>query len=67
MPRQWDLDPSVEPYLTLCIDAQTIGKLFCSMMYLRMGRSELLAAIDLAIEQRCFGSEYLSAVADEVV
>jgi len=34
-------------------------------LYLKIGRSELLAAIDLAIEQRCFGSEYLSAIADE--
>jgi len=35
-------------------------------LYLKIGRSEL-PAIDLAIEQRCFGSEYLSAIADEVI
>ena len=28
-------------------------------LYQRIGHSELLAAIELAIEQRCFGSEYL--------
>ncbi len=67
----WDLDPSVEPYLTELVHRRPnnweidIARMY--ELYLRIGRSELLAAIELAIEQRCFGSEYLSAIADEVV
>jgi len=67
----WDLDPSVEPYLTELVHRRPnnweidIARMY--ELYLRIGRSELLAAIDLAIEQRCFGSEYLSAIALEVL
>jgi len=67
----WDLDPSVEPYLTELVHRRPnnweidIARMY--ELYLKIGRSELLAAIDLAIEQRCFGSEYLSAIADGVV
>jgi len=67
----WDLDPSVEPYLTELVHRRPnsweidIARMY--ELYLKIGRSELLAAIELAIEQRCFGSEYLSAIADEVM
>ncbi len=67
----WDLDPAVEPYLTELVHRRPnnweidIARMY--ELYLKIGRSELLAAIDLAIEQRCFGSEYLSAIVDEVV
>ena len=67
----WDLDPSVEPYLTELVHRRPnnweidIARMY--ELYLKIGRSDLLAAIALAIEQRCFGSEYLSAIADEVV
>lgn len=67
----WDLDPSVEPYLTELVHRRPnnwemdIARMY--ELYLKIGRSELLAAIDLAIEQRCFGSEYLSAITDEAV
>lgn len=67
----WDLDPAVEPYLTELVHRRPnsweidIARMY--ELYLKIGRSDLLAAIDLAIEQRCFGSEYLSAIADEVI
>lgn len=67
----WELDPSVEPYLTELVHRRPnswesdIARMY--ELYLKIGRSELLAAIELAIEQRCFGSEYLSAIADEVM
>jgi transposase len=66
----WDLDPAVEPYLTELVHRRPnsweidIARMY--ELYLKIGRSDLLAAIDLAIEQRCFGSEYLSAIASEV-
>lgn len=61
-----DLDPLVEPYLTELVhrrpatwqnDVEIIYQL-----YQGIGRSDLLAAIELAVEQRCFGSEYLIEV-----
>lgn len=63
-----DLDPLVEPYLTELVhrrplaweeDVETTYRL-----YQRIGRSELLAAIELAIEIRCFGSEYLLEIVE---
>ena len=63
-----DLDPLVEPYLTEMVHRRplawqedvdaTYG------LYQRIGRSELLAAIELAIELRCFGSEYLLEIVE---
>lgn len=66
-----DLDPLVEPYLTELVHRRPNGW-ECDInlmyqLYLQIGRVDLLAAIDLAIEQRCFGSEYLVAIADEVM
>ena len=64
-----DLDPLVEPYLTELVhrrplawqnDVEAIYQL-----YQRIGRNDLLAAIELAVEQRCFGSEYLSAMVEQ--
>jgi len=66
----WDLDPSRALLDRLVHRRPNNWEIDIARMYelyLRIGRSELLAAIDLAIEQRCFGSEYLSAIADEVV
>ncbi len=63
-----DLAPLVEPYLTELVhrrplawedDVDTTYQL-----YQRIGRSELLAAIELAIELRCFGSEYLLEIVE---
>jgi hypothetical protein len=33
-------------------------------LYEQIGRTDVLAAIALATEQRCFGSEYLLAIAE---
>lgn len=64
-----DLNPSVEPYFTELVhrrpqswerDIEQIYEL-----YQRIGRTDLLAAIALATEQRCFGSEYLLAIAQD--
>lgn len=61
-----DLDPVVEPYLTELVhrrpqtwqpDVEQIYQL-----YEQIGRADLLAAITLATEERCFGSEYLRAI-----
>lgn len=61
-----DLDPVVEPYFTELVhrrpqtwqmDIEAIYGL-----YEQIGRAELLTAIGLATEQRCFGSEYLLAI-----
>lgn len=63
-----DLDAMVEPYLTQLVhrrpqswygDIEQIYRL-----YERVGRSDLLAAIALATEERCFGGEYLLAITD---
>lgn len=58
-----DLDPLVEPYLTQLVHRRPltwqtdIDATYA--LYQRIGHTELIAAIELAIEQRCFGSEYL--------
>ena len=63
-----DLAPIVEPYLTELVhrrplaweeDVDTTYQL-----YQRIGHNELLAAIELAIELRCFGSEYLLEIVE---
>lgn len=61
-----DLDPSVEPYLTELVHRRPQGwerdveQLY--QLYEQVGRADILAAIALATEQRCFGSEYLLAI-----
>ncbi len=58
-----DLDPSVEPYLTELVHRRPNGweadveQMY--ELYRQLGQEELLAAIALASEERCFGSEYL--------
>jgi transposase len=64
-----DLDSSVEPYFTELVHRRPQGwepdveKIY--ELYQRIGRTDLLAAIALATEQRCFGAEYLVAIAQE--
>lgn len=64
-----DLDPSVEPYLTQLVHRrpqewqQDIELIY--QLYEQIGRTDLLAAIALATEQRCFGGEYLLAIAQQ--
>lgn len=62
-----DLDPIMEPYLTELVhrrplaweaDVEAIYGL-----YEQIGRADLLAAIALVTEERCFGSEYLIDIA----
>lgn len=66
-----DLDPLVEPYLTELVHRRPnswerdIDLMY--QLYRQIGHSDLLAAVELAIEQRCFGGEYLVAIADEVL
>lgn len=64
-----DLDPLVEPYLTELVhrrpqswqrDVEQIYQL-----YEQIGRADLIAAIALATEQRCFGGEYLMSIAQD--
>ena len=58
-----DLDPLVEPYLTELVHRRPLAwqddveKIY--QLYQRIGHAEILTAIELAFEQRCFGSEYL--------
>ena len=58
-----DLDPSVEPYLTELVHRRPnsweadVDQMY--HLYRQLGGAELLAAIALASEVRCFGSEYL--------
>lgn len=58
-----DLDPLVEPYLTELVHrrpqawAEDVDLTY--QLYEKVGRTELLAAIELAVEARCIGSEYL--------
>ena len=61
-----DLDPVVEPYLTERVhrrpqpwqpDVEQMDHL-----YEQIGRADWLAAIALATEARCFGSDYLLAI-----
>lgn len=62
-----DLDPSVEPYLTELVHRRPQGwerdveQIY--QLYEQVGRADILAAIALATEQRCFGGEYLLAIA----
>lgn len=64
-----DLDASVEPYFTELVHRRPQGwekdieQIYD--LYQRIGRADLLAAIALATEQRCFGGEYLVAIATE--
>ena len=61
-----DLDPSVEPYLTELVHRRPqtwqpdIDQIY--QLYEQIGRADLLAAMALATETRCFGSEYLQAI-----
>ncbi len=61
-----DLDPLVEPYLTELVHRRPqtwqpdIEQIY--QLYEQIGRADLLAAIALATEERCFGSEYLQAI-----
>jgi len=61
-----DLDPLVEPYLTELVHRRPqtwqpdIDQIY--QLYEQIGRADLLAAIALATEERCFGSEYLLAI-----
>ena len=63
-----DLDPIVEPYLTELVHRCPLGwethvdKIY--QLYEHIGRADLLAAIALATEIRCFGSEYLLNIAE---
>ncbi len=65
-----DLDPMVEPYLTELVHRCPSGweshvdQLY--QLYERIGRTDFLAAIDLASEARSFGSEYLIHIAGEL-
>lgn len=63
-----DLDPIVEPYLTELVHRRPLaweGDVDATyQLYQRIGRSDLLAAIELAIELRCFGSEYLLEIVE---
>jgi transposase len=64
-----DLDESVEPYFTELVHRRPQGwekdieQIYD--LYQRIGRADLLAAIALATEQRCFGAEYLIAITQE--
>jgi transposase len=63
-----DLDPMVQPYLTELVHRRPLGwdsdidHMY--QLYEQMGRTDFLAAMALATEVRCFGSEYLSAIAE---
>lgn len=63
-----DLAPIVEPYLTELVHRRPLAwqdDVDASyQLYQRIGRSDLLAAIELAIELRCFGSEYLLEIVE---
>lgn len=63
-----DLDPIVEPYLTELVHRRPLAWEDdvddTYELYQRIGRSDLLAAIELAIELRCFGSEYLLEIVE---
>ena len=61
-----DLDPVVEPYITELVHRRPqtwqadVAAIYA--LYERMGRADLLAAITLASEEGCFGSEYLVSI-----
>jgi transposase len=58
-----DLDPTLEPYLTELVhrrpNAWELDVERMYRLYQQVGRKDFLAAITLATEERCFGSEYL--------
>jgi ribosomal protein S27AE len=62
-----ELDSAVEPYLTELVHRRPqswevdIDRLY--QLYRQVGQRDFLAALALATEQRCFGSEYLIAIA----
>jgi transposase len=62
-----DLDPLLEPYLTELVHRRPRtweADIDCIyQLYEQIGRADLLAAIGLATEARCFGAEYLLAIA----
>jgi hypothetical protein len=63
-----DLDPMVEPYLTELVHRRPQGwesdvdQMY--QLYEHIGRTDFLAAVALATEARCFGSEYLLAISE---
>lgn len=65
-----DLDPMVEPYLTELVHRCPLAweghvdQLY--QLYERIGRTDFLAAVDLASEARSFGSEYLIHISGEL-
>lgn len=64
-----ELDSSVEAYLTELVHRRPhswetdVERIY--QLYRQIGRTELLAALALATEERCFGSEYLIAIATD--
>ena len=65
-----DLAPIMESYLTELVHRRPLAWQedvdATYELYKRMGRRDLLAAIELAIESRCFGSEYLIEIVEHV-
>ncbi|WP_404790622.1 hypothetical protein [Altericista sp. CCNU0014] len=63
-----DLDPMVQPYLTELVHRRPQGWEsdvdHMYQLYEQIGRTDFLAALSLATEVRCFGSEYLLAIAE---
>lgn len=62
-----DLDPIMEPYLTELVHRRPLTwepevEAIYSL-YEQIGRADLLAAVALVTEERCFGSEYLIDIA----
>jgi transposase len=64
-----DLDPSVEPYMTELVHRRPmrweVDIDLMYQLYRHLGRTDFLAAVALAGEQRCFGGEYLVVIAEE--
>jgi transposase len=64
-----DLDPSVEPYMTELVHRRPmrweVDIDLMYQLYRHLGRTDFLAAVALAAEQRCFGGEYLVVIAEE--
>jgi transposase len=63
-----DLDPMVQPYLTELVHRRPQGWEgdvdHMYRLYEQIGRTDFLAALSLATEVRCFGSEYLLAITE---
>ena len=63
-----DLDPMVMPYMTELVHRRPqaweddVDRMY--RLYEQIGRTDFLAALSLAIEARCFGSEYLLTIAE---